>query len=129
MLAYLLSLYPSKSFDPTTSTFDFEAATDFFSMASATTNEYPIAGLSSFLAVVKSFAPSWFQTSSAKKMAAQGGFVDTYQPGYDVAPIPETLSPKHLKKALLALATSSVLTDIGNGSPNLLIFNNATALA
>ncbi|KIM25047.1 hypothetical protein M408DRAFT_329847 [Serendipita vermifera MAFF 305830] len=127
LLAYYLSLYPSKSFDPTTSTFDFEAAADFFSMASSTTNEYPIAGLSTFVTFAKSMMPSWL----AKRLAVQeaSGWVDTYQPGDDVASVPETLSPKTMKKAILTLATSGKLTDVGSGSPNLLIFNNATALA
>jgi cerevisin len=126
MLAYLLSLYPSKSFDPATSTFDFDAATDFFSMASATTNEYPIAGLSTILRVAKSVLPSWITDSRTGHQEKR--FVDTYQGGWHVAAVPETLSPKSMKQALLVLATSNVLTDIGSGSPNLLIFNNATSL-
>jgi cerevisin len=126
MLAYLLSLYPSKSFDPSTQIFDFETATDFFSMASATTNEYPIAGLSTILKAFKSVMPSWI---GGNVHHASRSFVDTYQGGYEVAAVPDTISPKHMKQALLALATSGKLTDLPGGSPNLLIYNNATALA
>ena len=44
------------------------------------------------------------------------------------APIPknETLSPAKLKKALIALASPGMLTDLPSGTPNLLAFNNAT---
>jgi cerevisin len=45
-----------------------------------------------------------------------------------VAPVPprKKVTPAALKKAVLALATPGALTDVGRGSPNLLIFNNAT---
>lgn len=46
----------------------------------------------------------------------------------EVAPIPATLTPEQLKKALIALATPDALTGqtLPAGSPNLVIFNNAT---
>ncbi len=128
MLAYLLSLYPSKSFDPATSTFDFEAAADFLSMAASTTNEYPLAGLTTIVGALKSVMPSWMVKRLAVVHEERAGWVDTYQGGDDVPAVPETLSPKTMKKALLVLATSGKLTDVGSGSPNLLIFNNATSL-
>ena len=124
MLAYLLSLYPSTTFDPKTSTFDFEAAADFFSTVSTTTNEYPIAGLSTIVKALKSVMPSWLASR-----APHAPFVDTYTGGYEVPAVPDTISPKLMKQALLALATSGRLTDLPGGSPNLLIFNNATVLA
>lgn len=37
-----------------------------------------------------------------------------------------TLTPARLKKALIALASPGVLTDLPTGTPNLLAFNNAT---
>lgn len=45
-----------------------------------------------------------------------------------VAPIPKngTLTPAQLKKALLALSSPGMLTDLPAGTPNLLAFNNAT---
>ena len=47
----------------------------------------------------------------------------------ELAPVPPpTLTPKQLKLALLALSTENALTDaLPSGTPNLLIFNNATA--
>lgn len=48
---------------------------------------------------------------------------------HQVAPIPEEpsiITPKQLKEALLALATKNALKPLPAGSPNLLIFNNAT---
>jgi cerevisin len=122
MLAYLLSIYPSKSFDPTTSSFDLEAAADFFSVASSTTNDYPIAGLSNVFHMLKKVLPGWMVRSVAEE-----NYVDDYQGGDDVAPVPNTLSPKKLKQALLTLATTNILTDLPSGTPNLLIYNNATA--
>ncbi|ORX38809.1 peptidase S8/S53 domain-containing protein [Kockovaella imperatae] len=49
-------------------------------------------------------------------------------PTLNVAPIPKngTLTPKQLKKALIALASPGMLTDLPAGTPNLLAFNNAT---
>ena len=37
-----------------------------------------------------------------------------------------TLSPAQLKKAIIALASPGMLTDLPSGTPNLLAFNNAT---
>ena len=37
-----------------------------------------------------------------------------------------TLTPAQLKKALIALASPGMLTELPSGSPNLIIFNNAT---
>jgi cerevisin len=44
----------------------------------------------------------------------------------ELAPIPSPVSPALLKKALLLLSTPDALEDVGEGSPNLLIFNNFT---
>lgn len=122
MLAYLLSIYPSKSFDPEIDAFNFDIATDLFSVASSTTNDYPIAGLSSIFNLLKKIAPSWM-TRRVHEVE------ESYHPGADVAPVPHTLSPKQLKKALLALATVDALTDLPADTPNLLIYNNATGLS
>ena len=46
------------------------------------------------------------------------------------APIPKepkTLTPAQLKQALRDLSTKGVLEDLPSGTPNLLIFNNATS--
>jgi cerevisin len=42
-------------------------------------------------------------------------------------PTPEPLTAQQLKTALLTLSTPGALTDLPKGTPNLLIFNNATA--
>ncbi|KAJ7496681.1 peptidase S8/S53 domain-containing protein [Mycena latifolia] len=44
----------------------------------------------------------------------------------DVVPVPKTITPKQLKKALLDLSTKGMLTDLPEETVNLLIFNNAT---
>ncbi|KAG8799148.1 serine protease [Serendipita sp. 411] len=117
LLAYYLSLYPSKSFDPKTSTINFDVVAEFSTVA---TSEYPIAGISSVVSVLKKLMPGWF----AKDITAESMLA--YEPAYDVAAVPETLSPKQLKAAVLNIATSDALSDLPKGTPNLLIFNNAT---
>jgi cerevisin len=112
MLAYLLSLYPSESFDPTTSTFNFEMAGQFASVANT---DSPVAGV---FGLLRKLAPSWFAPEHKQV---------EHKADYDVAAVPGTLSPKKLKTALLVLSTPDVLSDLPKGSPNLLIFNNATS--
>lgn len=108
MLAYLLSLYPSKHFNP-------EVAPDFVP---------PVLSL---------FAPSSFSNVYAMAHAALPSWLTTFMPSpvfvEEVAPVPTepTLTPKQLKKALLALSTADALADLPNETINLLIFNNATA--
>ncbi|KAG8817737.1 serine protease [Serendipita sp. 399] len=114
LLAYYLSLYPSKSFDPKTSTLNFDAVAEFSTVANS---EYPIAGISSVVSVLKKLMPTWFARET----------VLAFEPGYDVAAVPGTLSPKQLKAAVKTLSTPDVLSDLPSGTPNLLIFNNATS--
>ncbi|KAI0087141.1 peptidase S8/S53 domain-containing protein [Irpex rosettiformis] len=109
LLAYLLSLYPSATFDPVV---DPDLVPSF-----------------SLLAV-----PSSFSNIYAMAHAAFPAWISTFLPSPslvgDVAPIPKepaTLSPKQLKKALLALSTPDALADLPDQTINLLIFNNATA--
>ncbi|GAA5955255.1 hypothetical protein JCM3765_003260 [Sporobolomyces pararoseus] len=47
------------------------------------------------------------------------------------APIPKepVVSPKTLKKAMIKVGTKGILSNIGTGSPNVLVFNNYTASA
>lgn len=103
MLAYLLSLYPSKSFNP-------EVTPDLAPAAASFSTVYSMAHAA---------LPSWMTT-----------FLPSPSLVEEIAPTPKeptTLSPKQLKKALLGLATSGVLTDMPKDTINLLIFNNATA--
>lgn len=109
MLAYLLSLYPSKSFNP-------EVIPDLVPPA------------------LSLFAPSSFSNVYAMAHAALPSWMTSYLPSpslvEEVAPVPKepaTLTPKQLKKALLALATQDALADLPKDTVNLLIFNNATA--
>jgi cerevisin len=52
-------------------------------------------------------------------------------PQAEVAPVPpkKDITPAQLKKALIALSSPGLLTDIPAQTPNLLAFNNATASA
>ncbi|KAI8978229.1 peptidase S8/S53 domain-containing protein [Trametes punicea] len=112
LLAYLLSLYPSSTFDPKV-TPDLVPAvmqTQAFSSSS-------LAGVYSF---AWSAMPSWMTTFLPHPQLVEEV----------VAPVPgtpKTLTPKQLKLALLALATEGALDDLPTGTPNLLIFNNATS--
>jgi cerevisin len=102
MLAYLLSLYPSVTFDP-----------------SVAAEESGMSGARSAYAATYNVLPDWLSGffPNPKFLGAE----ETSSMG------PGSLSPAELKKALLALSTKGVLTDLPTGTPNLLIFNNATA--
>ncbi|KAI0684846.1 peptidase S8/S53 domain-containing protein [Cytidiella melzeri] len=109
MLAYLLSLYPSAVFSPTVDP-DLVPVFPLLSVPSSFIGVY---------AAAHAVLPSWMIT-----------FMPSPSLVADVAPIPKgpsTLSPKQLKKALLALSTPDALVDLPNETINLLIFNNATA--
>lgn len=109
MLAYLLSLYPSSTFNP-------DVTPDLAAPA---------------LAI---FAPSSFSNVYAVAHAALPSWVSAFLPSPalvdDVAPVPKepkVLKPAELKKALLGLATADVFLTLPDDTPNLIIFNNATA--
>lgn len=104
LIAYLLSIYPSVTFDPSTS---------FQSTPEALKVEETYA---SFYAVVRAALPHW---------------MSQYLPSPDFfAPVPQgpiSITPTQLKEAILALSTPKIIQDAGRGSPNLLVYNNATA--
>ena len=110
MLAYLLSLYPSKDFNPSLSDDMVPPAMTLFAPAS----------ISDVYGAVHAALPSWITA-----MLPAPALVE------DVAPTPKepiSITPKQLKKALLGLSTPDMLDDLGDEfTPNLLIFNNATA--
>ena len=121
LLAYLLSIYPSKDFNPT-----FDSAENLVSLHSERILS----------------APGSASPSSLYAMAHQAlpQFISSYLPSPefldillknsdDVAPIPKPkdLTPEQLKKALIKLATPDILTDISNNTVNLLIYNNCTS--
>jgi len=107
LLAYLLSLYPSKSFDPETSAF----------VSPPVVQSVPQRALGSVFSFARAALPSWM-SAMLPPPAFQA-----------VAPVPfPTLTPLQLKKALLSLATPDILSALPPKTPNLLIFNNATGL-
>ncbi|KAL4245065.1 Alkaline protease 1 [Abortiporus biennis] len=113
LLAYLLSLYPSNVFNPKV-TPDLVPPTfqqRLFSSTSA----------SDLYSLYYSVLPSWAATFLPPPRVMEE----------IVAPVPSEptlITPKQLKAALLALATPNALEPLPEGTPNLLIFNNATAL-
>lgn len=105
LLAYLLSIYPSKTFDPDTSAF----------VPSPVLQSVPQRALGTIFSFARAALPSWMSSIIPPPV------LDT------VAPVPlPTLTPAQLKRALIALATPSVLAQLPPKTPNLLIFNNAT---
>ncbi|KIP08998.1 hypothetical protein PHLGIDRAFT_87290 [Phlebiopsis gigantea 11061_1 CR5-6] len=108
LLAYLLSLYPSKVFNP-------EVTPDLVPPALAL---FAPASFSSVYSMAHAALPSWMTT-----------FLPSPSLLEEIAPIPSpaTLTPKQLKKALLALSTADAISDLPKETVNLLIFNNATA--
>ena len=115
LLAYLLSIYPSESFDPKVGSIDFSKR---FSLSSVMTPTDPT------FASVFAFAHRLLAVFS--KDEAKPGNEVLYTTGEDIAPIPKTLSPKQLKQALLSLASRGIFKELPKDTPNLLIFNNAT---
>ncbi|KAJ3996572.1 peptidase S8/S53 domain-containing protein [Lentinula boryana] len=110
LLAYLLSIYPSVPFNP-----DFGSSFNVPSLDSeqrAFVSMYKVIH-ATLPRIITGFLPSPDMLESA------------------TAPVPpKTLSAAQLKQAVLALATKGSLTgDLPTGTPNLLIFNNATFTA
>jgi cerevisin len=103
-MAYLLSIYPSKSFNPQSVQKQPETVYG---------NAYQ--GL---LSVARATFPGWMTY-----LLPSPSF-DTFAP---VPKIPE-LTPAIMKKAVRKLSSPGLLSDIPEDTPNLLIFNNATAL-
>jgi cerevisin len=108
LLAYLLSLYPSETFNP-------EPEKDYFAFPTLAQQTF------SGYAVVHAALPSFI----ARFLPAPS-FVDAF-----VAPVPypdrPTMTPNQLKKALIALSSKGLLTDLPAETVNLLVFNNATS--
>ncbi|KAJ7125306.1 peptidase S8/S53 domain-containing protein [Mycena epipterygia] len=104
MLAYLLSLYPSKTFDP-----------ELGMMVDAVNLQRPF-----------TTSPVYFFAHAALPRWA-AGFLPAPRAAEDVAPVPKQMTPAVLKKALLALSSQDKLATLPDETVNLLIFNNATA--
>ncbi|KAJ4483794.1 peptidase S8/S53 domain-containing protein [Lentinula aciculospora] len=108
LLAYLLSIYPSVPFNPQFGPgFDVPNLTD--SEQRAFTSVYNVVH-AALPRIISDFLPSPAILEDA------------------MAPVPpKALSAVQLKQALLALATKGMIVgDMPDGTPNLLIFNNAT---
>lgn len=113
LLAYLLSVYPSRTFDPV-----FDKDNSIVSLSSQRPSS-----VSSLYAIAHRALPSFISVylPNPDFMDILLGNVD------DVAPIPKTLSPEQLKKALLALSSKGLLADLPDQTVNLLVFNNYTS--
>jgi cerevisin len=109
LAAYLLSIYPSPSFDPI-----FDKEENLISL----TNDKWLAKTSSIYSVAHAVLPQWIV-----------GFLpspELVEASLAPIPAPPTLTPVQLKKALIALATEGVLSDLPADTINKLVFNNVT---
>ncbi|KAF8058777.1 peptidase S8/S53 domain-containing protein [Lyophyllum atratum] len=112
VLAYLLSIYPSEKFNPV---FDKDD-----NLISLTQPQQAFVLSSSVYTVAHAALPRWISCFLPPPALAGSIF----------APVPgrPKLSPLRLKTALVErLATRGMLTDLPSGTPNLLIFTNATS--
>ena len=102
MMAYLLSLYPSKTFNPD------------ISKESSTANAYQ-----ALLSVAHATFPGWMSY-----------LLPTPTQEAIFAPIPTDpeLTTDVMKKALIRLSSKGKLSDLPEDTVNFLIYNNATAL-
>ncbi|KAG6332430.1 hypothetical protein ID866_6658 [Astraeus odoratus] len=102
LMAYLLSIYPSVTFNPAVK--NGVVSPDF-------TDRY-----AALYAMAYTALPRWI--------------ADYLPPPQFFTPVPSgdvtVLSPKDLKQAIIDLSTKRIIGDVGDGSPNRLIFNNAT---
>jgi cerevisin len=109
MLAYLLSIYPSKTFNP-----DIES-----DLTPPVLDSVPQRAFNTMYMLAHAALPQWVSTI----LPAPSSLFDA------VAPTPkpfQVVTPAQLKKALLNLATKDILSTLPADTPNLLIFNNAT---
>jgi cerevisin len=109
LIAYVLSLYPSKFLNIPDEQFD-STSDSFFNTVIQT-----VPGLSNvqrILSVAKVILP--------KSIAER---IPSFAP---VPPRYPILSPRILKRTILSLASEGMLSNLGPDTPNLLIFNNAT---
>lgn len=107
LLAYLLSIYPSVTFDPSLDTLVPAPISD---VSAAVTN--------TLYTAIHAGLPTWVASFLPKPQAILSA----------TAPIPISLTPAQLKAALLGLSSKDLLTDIPAKTVNLLVFNNATTL-
>ena len=108
LLAYLLSIYPSATFDPTTSTLVRTGLNTQRPFTRSFTRLYES---------VYSVMPQWVSSflPPPRLIEAVTGLIDV-----------QPLSPADLKAALIGLASKDILTGIPTDTANLLVFNNFT---
>ena len=108
LLAYLLSIYPSATFDPTT-----------YSLVPTELNaQRPFTGsFTSFYESMYSVMPRW-----ASVFLPPPRLIEAVTGPIEVEP----LSPADLKAALIGLSSKGLLTKIPRRTVNLLVFNNFT---
>jgi len=110
LLAYLLSIYPSVSFDPL-------LGPDFLPPSLSSRSSHT--GFASVYALAHASLPAW-----VSEFLPSPRLLDIID---NVAPTgPPTLTPAQLKKALISLSSKDMLVTLPEKTPNLLIFNNAT---
>ncbi|RXW22639.1 hypothetical protein EST38_g3204 [Candolleomyces aberdarensis] len=110
LLAYLLSIYPSPSFDPT-----FDKEGNLKKVESQCILSKP----SSLYSLSHSVLPEWIAVFMPSPLLVEA----------ITAPAPKrtTLTPLQLKKALIALSSKGMLSELPDNTINLLVFNNATS--
>jgi cerevisin len=106
LLAYFLSIYPSKEFNPAINA--LESGVSFNQAYDCLTSAY---------ALTRASLPSW-----VAELLPPVPLVEMLAP----IPQPRILSPAQLKLALLKLSSRDILIDLPAKTPNLLVFNNAT---
>ncbi|KAF5383498.1 hypothetical protein D9757_006134 [Collybiopsis confluens] len=105
LAAYFLSIYPSVTFNP---------AVESFQELPSEVVQHPFSAMYS---VAHAALPAFISS-----LLPPPSFVDG-----TIAPIPKGLTPAQLKQAIMVLGTKGMLSDLPPGTPDLLIFNNATA--
>ena len=112
LIAYLLSIYPSDTFNP-------HLPRDIFPPAVNLEDQRLFSHISSAYSFAHEVLPKWISgLLPAPELVAATATAPI--------PTPPTLTPPQLKKALIALASQGMLTELPSDTPNLLIFNNAT---
>ena len=102
LLAYLLSIYPSATFNPT-----FDKSDELISL----TSEIEQTPLDGIYAVIHAALPPW---------------ISVFLPAPEFAQFATPMTPTQLKKSLVALSSIGKLASLPANTPNLLLFNNAT---
>ena len=128
LLAYLLSLYPTEKFNPTLET---ESTTEGLHLGAQLAHEQT-ALMTAIEDAKPAFLLNWLPYLPGGRYLS--GLIRRALPQVPVveksAPIPGSpgsITPAQLKKALIALGTRDVLSDLPAKTVNILIFNNATS--